>query len=210
MKHSPECLFKNSLKNITQCEKNIKRNIDNESFEKQFLWLSTRRFISHAQAVIYLCNKKQALEALMLLRPIIELVVNLRWVIEDNTGNNRKQFMESTEYTFNNSGIPKMGNYWAEKNLKDRMIAIGFAENYYETVVKKLHEEIHVNPAVIARAHNKSLTSMNREAIFSVACQWTGHLLAVANKLYPKECFMNHKDVWSKIQVSSPTIAEEG
>lgn len=207
MKHSQESLFKNSLKNISQCEASIKRNIENESFEKQFLWLSTRRFISHAQSIIYLCNKKQNLEALMLLRPIIELVVNLRWVIDDNTGNNRKQFMESTEYTFNSSGIPKMGNYWTEKSLKDRMTAIGFAENYYETVVKKLHEEIHVNPAVIARAHSKNLTSMNREALFSVACQWAGDLLAMANKLYPKECLMNHKDVWSKIKVNSPTMA---
>ena len=201
MEHSPACLFRNSLKNIIQCEKIIKRNIEDESFEKQFLWLSTRRFISHARAIIFLCNKKQNLEALMLLRPIIELVVNLRWVIEDNTGNNRKQFMESTEYTFNNSGIPQMGNYWSEKSLKDRMADIGFAEDYYETVVKKLHEEIHVNPAVIARAHNKNLTLMNHEAIFSVACQWAGHLLAAANKLYPNECFMDHRDVWSKIKI---------
>lgn len=182
MKHSYSDLFRDSLKSIIWIEKIIGKNIKNESFYKQLLWLSIKRFISHAKAVIILCDRKQNLEALMLLRPIIELIVNLRWIVEDNTGKNCKQFMKSTEYEFNSKGIPKMGCCWADKNLKDRMIAIGFNRKYYDDVIKKLHEELHVNPAVIARAHYKNLTSMNREAIFSVAYQWAGHLLKVVNQ----------------------------
>lgn len=202
MKHFYKCLFLKSLKNIIRGEKIIKQNIEQKSFEVQFLWLSTRRFISHAKAIICLCNKKQNLEALMLLRPIIELVVNLRWVIEDSTGVNREQFMKSTEYKFDND-IPKMGDYWSDKNLQKKMEATGFSQNYYNAVVKKLHEELHGNPAVIARAHYRGLTSMNSEAIFSLACQFIGHLLKVANELYPGEYFMNYNDVWNKIKVST-------
>ena len=112
MKHFYKYLFRKSLKNITQGEKIISQNIENKNWEIQLFWLSTRRFINHAKSIIYLCNKKQNLEALMLLRPIIELVVNLGWVIEDSTGVNREQFMKSTEYKFDND-IPKMGDYWS-------------------------------------------------------------------------------------------------
>ena len=201
MKHFYKYLFLKLLKNITQGEKIISQNIENKNFEIQLFWLSTRRFISHAKSIIYLCNKKQNLEALMLLRPIIELVVNLRWIIEDNTGVNRQQFMKSTEYKFDN-GIPEMGDYWSDKNLQKRMEVIGVGQDYYNAVVKKLHDELHGNPAVIAHAHYRNLTSMNSETIFSVACQFTGHLLKVANALYPGKFFMNHNDVLSRIRVS--------
>lgn len=201
MKHFYKYLFRGSLKNIMRGEKIISKNIENESFEIQLFWLSTRRFISHAKSIIYLCNKKQNLEALMLLRPIIEIVVNLRWVVEDGTGINRDQFRKSTEYKFDN-GIPEMGDYWADKSLQKRMEAIGFGQDYYNAVVKKLHEELHENPAVIARAHCRNLTSMDSETIFSLGCQFTGHLLKVANALYPGKLFMNHNDVLSRIKVS--------
>lgn len=194
-------LFRESLKNIMRGEKIISKNIENESFEIQLFWLSTRRFISHAKSIIYLCNKKQNLEALMLLRPIIEIVVNLRWVVEDGTGINRDQFRKSTEYKFDN-GIPEMGDYWVDKSLQKRMETIGFGQDYYNAVVKKLHEELHENPAVIARAHYINLTSMDSETIFSLACQFTGHLLKVANTLYSGKYFMNHNGVLSKIKVN--------
>jgi len=202
MKHFYEDLFQKSLKNIIRGEKIINKNIANESFDKQLLWLSARRFISHAKSIIYLCDRKQNLEALMLLRPIIELVVNLRWIIEDKIGANRQQFIKSTDYKFSN-GIPEMGGYWSDKNLLERMKTIGFSQKYYNMVISKLHEELHVNPAVIARAYSRDLTSMDSEAIFSVACQFVGHLLKVANGVYPNKYFMNHDDVWNKIKVST-------
>ncbi len=201
-KHFYEDLFRKSLKNIIRGGRIISQNIAKESFEMQLFWLSTNRFVSHAKSIILLCNKKQNLEALMLLRPIIELVVNLRWVIEDKTGANRQQFMKATEYRFD-YGIPKMGYYWSDENLLARMKAIGFSQKYYDAVIRKLHEELHVNPAVIARAHNRNLTSMTSESIFSVACQFIGHLLKVANALYPGKYFMNYNDVWGKIKVST-------
>ncbi len=203
-KHSYDSLFRNLLKHIIYIEKIIKKNIENGDFNKQLLWLSLRRFISHGKAISILCKRKQNLEALMLLRPIIELIVNLRWIVEDNTDKNRGQFMKSTEYEFNSNGTPKMGGYWTDKNLKGRMIAIGFDEKYYDAVIKKMHEELHTNPGVVGRAHNQDLTSMNSNAIFSVAYQWTGHLLKVVNQLYPNEKkFINYRDVWSKIKGNS-------
>ena len=75
-------------------------------------------------------------------------------------------------------------------------------QDYYNAVIKKLHEELHGNPVVIARAHYRNLTSMNSETIFSVACQFTGHLLKVVNTFYPGKLFMNHNDVLSRIKVN--------
>ena len=160
-----------------------------------------RRFISHAKAIIVLCEKKQELEALMLLRPIIELVVNLRWIVEDETKQNQKQFLKHINYKFDDN-IPEMGEYWTDKNLLKRMKAVGFDEYYYKMVVKKLHEELHGNPAVIARSYFKSLTTLGSERIFSVASQFAGYLLRVANGLYDQKYFMNHQDIFSNMKFS--------
>ncbi len=195
MQHYYEHLFQKSLENIVRGEKIISQDIENKDFNTQIFWLSTRRFISHAKSIVYLCDKKQNLEALMLLRPIIELVVNLRWVIEDTTGKNREQFVKATEYKFNND-IPRMAGYWSDESLVQRMKTIGFDQDYYNAVVKKLHEELHENPAVIARAHKKDLTLMGSESIFSIVCQFTGHLLKVANELYPNKYFLSSGDAY--------------
>jgi len=98
-----------------------------------------------------LCKKKHTIEALVFLRPILELVVNMRWVLEDVTKQNLNKFLKHSEYEFQD-GIPKMGEFRAGKDLLERMTDIGFDQNYYNMVVKKLHEEIHGNPNRIARS----------------------------------------------------------
>lgn len=195
-----EKLFKKTLKNVILGEQIIRKNIEKKPQQKQLLWLGMRRFISHAEAIILLCKQKHNLEALMLLRPLIELVVNLRWVLEDTSGENLEKFKQKTEYEFEN-GIPKMGTEWTTTKLLDKMKKIGFDEQYYKMVIKKIHEEIHGNPAVIARSHNKNLTAMSAEAIFSAASQFAGHLLKVANLFFKEEPFINHNDIWEQIRI---------
>ncbi len=200
-KRAYQNLFKSYFKYISKTEKLLKKNIKNEPVRKQLLYLGIRRFNSHAKALIILCRKEYNVEALMLLRPIIELVVNLRWVLEDNSDKNLQTFLANVDYVFEN-GIPKMGGYWSEQDLLGRMKDIGFGEKYYKSVVKKLHEELHGNPAIIARAHRKNLTSMSSEAIFSVACQFLGHLLKVINSVFPEARVPDHSNIWNKIKIA--------
>ena len=199
MRNFYKSLFSDALRNIVKNEKKIKKSIENQDVKKQLFWLHMRRFISNAKAILLLCEKKHNLEAVMLLRPMIELVVNLRWMVEDKTNQNIKKFFEDIDYEFDDY-IPKMGDYWADADLLKRMKAIGFDEYYYKMVVKKLHEELHCNPGVIARSHHRNLTALNSEAIFATASQFVGHLLKVGNDLYPHENFINHTDIWSKIK----------
>lgn len=207
-KHHYKVLFRKALNNFIREEKIIGRSMSDKKPERESVfWLSMRRFISHAKSIIYLCNKKQNLEALMLLRPIIELTVNLKFILEDNTEVNLQQFLDSAKYEFDSNCIPKMGDYWSDKNLFNRMQIVGFTEDYYKTVIKKMHEEIHGSPTVIARAYYKNLTSMNSEAIFSIACQFAGHLLEVANTVYPKQRFMCPRDIWNKINFCGGSTA---
>ncbi len=195
-----EKLFKKTLKNIVHGEQIVRKNIENKPQQKQLLWLGMRRFISHAEAIILLCKQNYNLEALMLLRPLIELVVNLRWILEDASEKNLGKFNQKTKYEFEN-GIPKMGAEWTTAKLLDKMKKIGFNEQYYKTVIKKIHEELHGNPAVIARSYNKDLTAMPAEAIFSAASQFAGHLLKVTNLLFKEGFFYNNNDIWEQIRI---------
>lgn len=195
-------LFLFAFKNIRCGLKSIEKNIESENIEKQILYLGIRRFISHAEAIILLCKKKYTTEALMVLRAILELVVNMRWVLEDTSKNNLKIFLEHSEYEFQN-GMPKMGEYWTDKNLLTRMTDIGFDETYYKMVVKKLHEEIHGNPSRIARSYGKSLSAMNAESIYSIASQFAGQLMKVANFVFNgKNYFIDHNKIFTQIHAS--------
>ncbi|MFH1777495.1 MAG: DUF5677 domain-containing protein [Candidatus Omnitrophota bacterium] len=196
MKKSHKKIFQGALKNLIKGEKIVRKNIKKESREKQLFWLCLRIFISHSKAIILLCEKKHNLEALMVLRPLIELTVNTRWSLQKEE--NLQKFMEHTEYEFKDD-LPKMGEPWTI-NLWEKMKAIGFSKQYYDTVVKKLHEVLHCNPTLIARTHHKNMTAMDSEAIFSVAAQFSGHLLKVANTLYPNGPFIKHNDILQEIR----------
>lgn len=153
--------------------------------QQQLIWLSIRRFLSHAEAIILLIDNAHNLEALMLLRPLLELAVNARWVIEDQTGHRLAQFLEATKY-IDRDEIPEMGDRWADKDLKARMKDIGSDEEYYRMVAKKLHEELHNHPARIARAYGDKLTAIDSDAIADVATQMAVQLLMAAQMVYPQ------------------------
>lgn len=188
-------IFKRALNNVKKGLEYIQNNVDKTDIEKQIIYLVGKRFISHSKAIIVLCKKNYKVEALMVLRALIELTVNLRWILEKG---NIDSFLKNTEYDFENE-LPVMGKAWANKSLYDRMVDIGFKEDYYKCVLKKLHEELHGNPAVIARAHHKELTNMSTNGIYSICCQMIGHLLKILNTNIPEFNFINPTDIWSQI-----------
>lgn len=169
--------------------------------KKLILYLSINRFLSHAQAFKMLCEHKLNAEACFVLRPILELSVNLLWIIKDETNENLGEFLGNTEYEWED-GTPKMGGKWTRKNLLVRMEEIGFDRHYYDNVVKKLHEEIHVHPTRIARSYDKEMSELSSEAIYAIACQMTGHVLKGGFLLYPENgFFVQFNNIWRQISV---------
>jgi hypothetical protein len=196
-------LFEYSLEEIGKGYEKIEKKIKDAPNEKIIIYLGINRFMSHSKAIILLLNNSHNTEALIILRVIIELVVNLRWVLEDKTKKNLKSFLENINYESDDEGIPKMGGYWAEKSLLERMKEIGFDEFYYNLVVKKLHDEIHANPKVIARSYGGNLSSFRAESIYTICCQMAGHLIKIANQIFEEKPFINHNEIWGKIEASS-------
>lgn len=184
MKEDLKQVFQQALEIISKGYQEAESTVDDDSRKHQVVWLSLRRFLSQGEAIIILCNNGHELEAMMLLRPLLELAINTRWVEEDDTGERLKKFLAVTKYE-DKDGIPKMGGFWTDRHLDKRMEDIGFDEDYYRMVVKKLHEELHNHPARVARAYGDKLTAMRSDGIFSVAIQMCAHLLKSAHQMYP-------------------------
>ncbi|MBN1694660.1 hypothetical protein JW879_04560 [candidate division WOR-3 bacterium] len=195
-------LFQYSLKEIGKSYKKIEKKIKDAPNEKIIIYLGINRFMSHSKAIILLLNNSHNTEALIILRVLIELVVNLRWVLEDKTKKNLKSFLENVDYEFDEEGIPKMGGHWTETNLLERMKEIGFDEFYYKLVIKKLHDEIHANPKTIVRSYGNSLSSFRAESIYPICCQMAGHIIKVANEIFEEKPFIDHNEIFSKIRVN--------
>lgn len=176
--------FQKALGIIFRGYKKAEKTVKHDNRQQQIVWLSIWRFLSHGRAILLLCNNKHELEAMMMLRPLLELTVNTRWVIEDETGEKLKAFLAATKYE-DKDGIPEMGGFWSNKDLKGRMKDIGLDEDYYRMVVKKLHEELHNHPARIARAYGDKLTKIDAESIYAIAAQMASHMLKAANQVYP-------------------------
>ncbi len=176
--------FQQALEIISKGYLGVESTVGGDSLKHKIVWLSLRRFLSNGEAIIILCNNGHELEALMLLRPLLELTVNTRWIVEDETEERLKEFIAAAEYK-DEDDIPVMGNYWTGKNLRRRMGDIGLDEDYYRMVVKKLHEELHNHPARVARAYGDKLTSMSSASIYSIAIQMALHMVKAACQMYP-------------------------
>lgn len=185
MKKDLQKVFREALEIISNGYKAAESTVDDDSRIHQVVWLNLRRFLSQGEAIIILCNNEHELEAMMILRPLLELAVNTRWMVEDDTGEHLKEFLEATKYK-NKDGMPIMGKFWTDSNLKVRMDNIGLDEYYYQVVVGKLNEELHNHPARVARAYGGKLTEMSSNGIFSVAIQMCAHLLKSAYQMYPR------------------------
>lgn len=174
-----------ALAHLSKGYQEAEKSVNTDSIKQKLVWLSIRRFINHTEAIILLIDNGHNLEALMILRPLLELAVNARWIIEDGTDHRLDQFLSATQYN-DRDEIPEMGNLWADRDLKRRMSDIGLDDDYYRMVVKKLHEELHNHPARIARAYGDKLTAVGGDSIGDVATQMAVHLLIAAQHVYPK------------------------
>lgn len=190
LRKTAEIRFREVLKNLIKGELIVRKTDTKCSKEKGLFWLCLRRFISHSKAIVLLCDKKHNLEALMLLRPLFELIVNLHLCLEDEK--ELQNFIECSKYELKD-GIPVMGKKWTDSDLCARMAKLGFSRDYYDMVIRKLNEELHCNPGVVSRGHHKNLTEMDNKAVFLVATQVTRYLLRTANNLYPEVPFMDYK-----------------
>ncbi len=144
------------------------------------------------EAIVLLIDKGFNQEAVILLRSLIENTVNLKWILNKNTE-------ERIGSYFQDISKKGFGNTWADLNLKDRMLEVGFPEVYYDKVVKVAHSFSHTNAESQDWSNiEKDDSLFSSEATLAVACQMLGHVIQVFERnISPKFDFA--KEIFSNI-----------
>lgn len=144
-----------------------------------------------ASAIILLTDNGFNQEATILLRSLIENTINLKWILKDTNKRIFLYFQDISEKGF--------GETWANRNLKERLIEVGFPEEYYDKVLKVTHSFSHTNAESLDWSNIKEdypLFSSN--AILVVTYQMLGHVIEVLEKnISPKFDFA--KEIFSNI-----------
>jgi hypothetical protein len=146
-----------------------------------------------AEAIVLLTDKNFNQEAAILLRSLIENTINLKWILNKDTE-------ERIDLYFQDISEKGFGSTWANRNLKERMIEVGFPEVYYEKVLKVTHSFSHTNAESLDWSNiDKDYTLFPSEAILAVAYQMLGHVIKVLeDNISPK--FNFSKEIFYNIQ----------
>lgn len=134
--------------------------------------LSYRSF-QIASSIILLCDNHYESEASVLLRSLVENTIKLRWILNKETEERIGKYFQDPdafEWGKENTGA----------NLKDKMIELGFQDEYYKKVVKVCHSYSHANAESInwfpiLKIEGKS--GITDGMIYSIVYQMLGHIV---------------------------------
>lgn len=146
-----------------------------------------------AGAILLLTENKFNQEATILLRSLIENTINLKYILNKNTTERIRQFLRITSKI-------SFGEKWTKTDLKNRMIEVGFKEEYYNKVIKITHSFSHTQAESLDWSNIKpDYPQFSEGAIHTVTYQMLGHILEVLYKHISKE-FSLYKQVFKNIK----------
>lgn len=183
------------LQAIEMINKDLKSigKFDNPSLLERYLVTSAIKATNLSYAILILCKKHLINESFPILRSLIEHSINMRWITHQDTENRFNQYAD-TMLNFN------MGVTWSDKNMLNKMIDIGFPDDYYKLVVKNTYDYSHINarslPWLIIDGEKNEFSPI---MIYPVAAQMLGHVMVALNTHFP-EYFTKHLEIWEKIE----------
>jgi hypothetical protein len=203
-----EDLIKEAKNNIERGFKEI-GEIEKPSKLEIFLIGSTIKTIRLTDSIILLCNNHFNDEALIILRSLIELSINMRWITKEDTENRLEEYLSDLEKI-------EFGSKWSKIPLDQKMINVGYPnKDYYDFVVKLTYSHSHINASVLKLVEilnnnllKDSYSSFSNEAIYAVTAQMLGHVLKSLDTNF-KGTFSSHNDIWKKIKIDKKDIREE-
>lgn len=158
-----------------------------------------RRFID---ALRILQAKDYSGEALPILRSLVEVAVNMRWVQLKDTDKRLDDYYKDFEKR-------EIGKSWTNTSLLKRMKDIGFDEPYYNWVVGLCNMYVHANATSMTYGgiiEGERDNDVAEEAISAISAQMLGHVLYALNQRYEGR-FDRADEIWRQIEgMSDPPL----
>ena len=188
-------LVEKALKLIDRGFDKMDREVKNPSKLDYFLIGSVDKTLYITESIMLLCEKGYSQEAMILLRSLIELTINIRWITNKDTNARLNSYLDELKE-------PTFGSRWASKNIKDRAKELNFNEDYYDFVIKFTYGYSHVNAQSLnlGRLITKQSKRKNiSESVLVVSAQMLGHMMLALNSRY-KSSFSEYNEIWSGIK----------
>lgn len=173
----------------------IQTEIDEGKPMENYLLASTRKALYLIRATTLLCKNDMSPEAMPVLRTLLELSVNMRWIVQDRTHQRLSDYLADKRKS-------SFGTAWTEITMYDRMDQIGFGRAYYDLVTKVTYSYSHANAKSLEWKINPSNEprAFAGDILFSVLAQMLGHVVAALNSYFPQINY--HSDIWREIRVT--------
>ena len=192
-----EKLVDEMIQNIEDDFDRMGRIVNNPKVLDRYLIASTLKAMRFVDAIKVLCKEGFTDESLPILRSLIEHSINMRWILNKDTEERLKKYMND----LSNKGF---GEPWAGKDLFSRMEELGFNRDYYDFCVKPTYSYSHVNSSSLSWGEVYSHPQLKNErfkpdAIFQVVAQMLGHVMKSLNSRF--NYFKDYDKFWKQIKV---------
>jgi hypothetical protein len=173
------------------------RSINNPTIIDRYLLASTYKAVRFCKSILLLCHHGFADESMSVLRSLVELSLNMRWIMEKDTKARLKEYMTDL-------GKKGFGAKWTDRDLFSRIQELGFGRDYYDFCIKPIYSYAHVNSSSLRWGEvidhpQLSKDGFNPEAVYQVVAQMLGHIMKSLDTQY-KGCFPNYNKYWKKIK----------
>ena len=193
-----EKLVEEMVQSIENDFDKMNRVVNNPTLVDRYLIASTLKAMRFTDAIKVLCSAGYTDESLPILRSLIEHSINMRWILNKNTSERLKKYM-------NDLGKKGFGAAWTEESLLSRMEEIGFNRDYYDFCVKPTYSYSHVNSSSLSWGEVFEHPQLKgerfkSEAIFQVVAQMIGHVMKSLNTRFDNY-FKDYDYFWKQIKV---------
>ena len=160
------------------------------------LMLLAGRCVSIANGLMILALNNHANESLPMLRSLLQLAVEMRWIAEKDSAPRALAFLsraKDSEWTA----------FWDEKQLVERMRALGFQKALEERALLSCYDHVHANAQGLPWGHvfsenaHKGLTG---EDSLRSASAIMGHVVKALDQRWPG-AFPDAEHFWRKTEM---------
>ena len=182
---------------IDVCADKMGREIRNAHPIDKFLIAGTWKAVRLCDSIVLLCESGFSDESFPALRSMIEISVNMRWIMNRDTDTRLAQYLSDLDNT-------EFGSWWTNTNLQLRMKEIGFHDDYYKFVTRFAYSFSHVNAKTLNWSviqKNFSSITFSPEAIYAIIAQMLIGAMIALDVRYPGH-FVMYKDYAKKIPIT--------
>jgi len=144
-----------------------------------FLKLTADKSLRLVNAIELLCEKQMSSEAIPLVRTLIENAINMRWVMNKESGERAELYFRTMNGVVKQMRFPRS---WTNVKLNERMNEVGLARGlFYDVIVKYTYEHAHAGSASldwgVLRNQPASEHWMGTLEIYKCCATMLGHTL---------------------------------